>query len=401
MKILQISAQVPVPRTDGGKIGVYGITKGLFDRGHQIDFVCYRKDSNYEYSIKELKKICNPYILDIQTDNNIFGAFINLFSNVPYNSSKYIKKELTNFLNNFLPDKNYDVVHVTHLHMGWVIDVIKKYLNVPVILREENLETMIMKRFSEHQKNWLIKKYSNLQYRKLIKYEPFICKKFDRCVMVTKFDEKRLLDFDNSIKTTHIPSGIESSLLLKNKNKIEPFSIVHIGHLDWYPNYDSLKWFLDEIMPNIVSKIPQVKLYIYGGGEPKGFRISEELSSNVILKGFVNDIWEELSTKALAVVPLRIGSGIRIKILEMLAAGQNIITTTVGKEGIDAVDGKDLLIADSSDEFSNKIINFFSNEYNNLEMMNNGRKLIKENYTWEKISEKFENLYLNLIDEKL
>ena len=85
----------------------------------------------------------------------------------------------------------------------------------------------------------------------------------------------------------------------------------------------------------------------------------------------------------------------------MLAAGQNIITTTVGKEGIDAVDGKDLLIADSSDEFSNKIINFFSNEYNNLEMMNNGRKLIKENYTWEKISEKFENLYLNLIDEKL
>lgn len=398
MKILQIAPQVPVPLTDGGKISIYGIVKGLYERGHSIDFICYRKQSNSEYSIKELRKICNPYILDVQADNDFYGAFLNLFSEVPYNASKYITKELRDFLNDFLPGKKYDVVHISHLHMGWVIDLLRKYMSSPIILRQENLEMNIMKRFSNNQNNLFLKAYSWLQYRKFVKYEPTLCKKFDKCVMITDLDEERLLRFDGDIKTAHISSGVDSSLLLMNRSEIEPFSIAHIGHLDWYPNYDSLRWFLDEIFPQIVRRIPDAKLYVYGGGEPKDFKVPNELSSNVIVKGYVKDIWEELSTKSLAVVPLRIGSGIRIKILEMLSFGLNIVTTKIGKEGINAVAGRDLLVADSKEDFYHTIIDFFSEKYNANEMVTNGKRLIKNEYTWERIAEKFERLYEGLIN---
>lgn len=398
MNILQIAPQIPIPPTDGGKISIYGIIKGLQERGHSIDFICYRKQSNYEYSFKELKKICNPYILDVQTDNNFYRALLNLFSNVPYNASKYITKELRDFLKDFLPGKKYDIVHISHLHMGWVIDLVKKYNNSPIILRQENLEMNIMKRFSENQGNPILRFYSWLQYRKFVKYEPALCKKFDKCVMITGLDEERLLKFDDDIKTEHISSGVDSSLLLKNRNEIEPFSIVHIGHLDWYPNYDSLQWFLDEIFPQVVHSIPKAKLYVYGGCEPRNFKVPEGLSSNVIMKGFVENIWLELSTKSLAIVPLRIGSGIRIKILEMLSFGLNIVTTDIGKEGINAINERDLLIANTKEDFFNKIVDFFSGKYDAEEMVVNGKRLIENEYTWEKIAEKFEKLYESLIN---
>ncbi|HKI79602.1 MAG TPA: glycosyltransferase family 4 protein [Ignavibacteriaceae bacterium] len=397
MRILQIAPQIPVPPTDGGKIGIYGITKGLQARGHQIDFVCYRKHDSFEYSFKELRKICTPHILNVQTDNNILGVLKNSFSPVPYNISKYIKNEMSEFLADFFRLNKVDIVHVDHLHLGWVIDEIRNITSVPVCIRGHNLEMQIMKRFYEKQKNIFVREFARKQYKKFIKYEPELMSKFDRCIMISNKDEQTLVNMKPGIKTSVISAGVDKKLLEIKRDKIKPHSIIHIGHTDWFPNYDGLEWFISNCLPEIVKKYPDTNLYIYGGGKTKDFPVPDSLKNNITVVGFVEDLWTEIKDKALAIVPLRIGGGIRIKIIEMLASGQPIVTTSIGKEGLNLEDKKHLLVADSKEEFISKITDYFEGRYDIEKIKAAGRNYIRKNFTWEIISEQFEEIYKNLL----
>jgi len=284
--------------------------------------------------------------------------------------------------------------------MGWVIDIIRKYSKAPVVLRQENLEMMIMQRYYKTQKNIFLKCYAFIQYKKFLRYEPWLCEKFDKCIMMSEEDEKQLKLLNPDINTTVIPLGIERDLLNISRGTSQPYSLVHIGSLQWYPNREGLDWFLNEILPTVVESFPDTKLYLYGGGVPENYLLPENVSRNVIIKGFVENIWEELKDKSLAVIPLRIGSGIRVKILEMLAAGINIITTSIGKEGLAVDDNKELLTADSAGEFAEKIINFFENKFDSSRISCSGKSFIAENYLWENITKKFEQTYLDLINSK-
>jgi glycosyltransferase involved in cell wall biosynthesis len=396
MKILQIAPQIPLPLDVGGKIGIFGILKYLSLRGNEMYFAAYRKDTDKLWALNNLSEFCTPYIIDVQVNNSLIPALFNFFSPVPYNVSKFIKAKLTNFLLDFFGKNKVDIIHIDHLHLGWTIELLRNLTDAPVILREHNLEMKIMKRFFEKEKNPFIKRYAEIQYHKFIKYEPSLCEKFNKCIMITKEDEKDLLNLNSSIKTAVIPVGVETQLLNFKKKEPIPFSLFHIGAMNWLPNYDGLKWFLEEIFPKIIRIKPEIKLYLYGK-ETEKIKISSLVSQNVIVKGYVKNIWEEISDKQLAIIPLRIGSGIRVKIIEMLAAGFNIISTSIGKEGIQANDNEHILIADTAEEFINKTIGFFDNSADHNLMIQNARKLIREKYTWNIIAEQFESEYLKLI----
>lgn len=396
MNILQIAPQIPYPLDDGGRKSIYGTTNYLHKRGHNIDLVAYRKHFDYDISFNALKNICTPHILDIQTDNNIPKAIINLLSSTPYNISKYIRNELRKFLIQFLRKNEIDIVHVDNAHMGWTIDIIKNIKDVPVVLREHNVEMRIMKRFAENQSNPFLKIYSQLQYKNFLNYEPMICGKFDNCIMITKEDENEILHYNPSIKTSVIPAGIEPQLLEFKLKETIPLTLFHIGSLKWLPNLDGLNWFLDEVFPDIINKIPQTKLFIYGR-DSENFKINPLLKNNIIIRGYVKDIFSEISDKQLAVVPLRIGSGMRIKIIELMALGKSIISTTIGTEGINAKDNEQILIADNKEDFIGKISDVFYNKVNTGKLIKSAREFIRENYTWENVALQFENKYKELI----
>jgi glycosyltransferase involved in cell wall biosynthesis len=398
MKILHLLPKVPYPPTDGHKKSMWGVIKHLSLRGHEVDIIAYSQNQDYKKYLSEINKHAGIYVIDIFNRNSIIGAIKNLFSGVPYNISKYKTKEYENFLTKHLSAKKYDIIHVTNAHMGWTVDVIRRITNSPVVLREENFELAIMERYYKNQQNPLLKKYAYMQYRKFLKYEPALCGKFDKCIMMSSEDRKRLLEFNPSAKTNVIPLGIDKELLDIKKEKTENFSLVHIGSLEWYPNYDGLKWFLTKVFPFIVEEFKETKLYLYGSGITKNFYFPEYIKDNIIVKGFISDIWNEVIEKSLAVVPLRIGSGIRVKILEMLASGINVITTSLGKEGIPVEDSKELIIADNEIEFREKIINYFNGKYFSKQMSENGREMVRLNYLWENIADQFEATYKDLLN---
>lgn len=396
MKILQIAPQIPYPLNDGGKIGIWGISKHLADRNNEIHFAAYRKKTDYYVAMRELSQYSVPYILDVQTDNRTLPALLNLFSPIPYNVSKFITNTLKTFLKDFFSKNRVDIVHIDHLHLAWTIDIIRELTNVPVVLREHNLEMMIMKRYYETQNNTILKVFALVQYLKFKKYEPQMCQKFDMCVTVSDKDKELLLEMNPEIKATTISVGVDKKLFEYKRPSPKPFSIAHVGQLNWLPNLDSLQWFIDDILPKVVQYRQETALYIYGAGDYTQVRVPDELKGNIIFKGYVEDIWKEMEDKALLVVPLRVGSGIRVKILEMLAFGQPIITTSIGKEGLELNDMEHLLVADTKEEFADKIISFFERKFDIENMIKNSRIFIEQNYTWQKIAHDFEQLYLTL-----
>ena len=397
MKILIISPKIPYPPTDGGRRGIFGIIKYLRKRNHEIDVIAYRQ--NQELTEAEgLKEFANLFAVEVSTANSFNGMVKNLFSSVPYNLWKYERQELVDFLSEYFKKNTPDIIQVTNAHMGWVVDHLRKITSAPVILKEENVEMLIMKRFYQTRKNIFVKLYSYIQYKKFLNYEPALCAKFDLSIFVSGEDVKLIHVFNKDIKAAVIPAGIESELLDNIPANKEPHSLFHIGSLNWFPNLDGITWFLNEIFPLVIGSFPNTKLYLYGGGIPKGFHIAEGIKSNVVIIGFVDNIWQSINDKFLSIVPLRIGGGIRVKILELMAAGQNIISTTLGAEGIPVENGKNILIADDANEFARKINDCFNNKYNFESITENARELIKQNYTWEKVAEIYEAEYKRLKD---
>lgn len=399
MRILQISPQISYPLNSGGRLGIYGITKSLAERGHSIIFLTYVKKHPSPETINELEKICQPIFIKMDTRNTIKGAFLNMFSPIPYNVSKYYSIKLKNFLIEFLKTNEVDIVHIDHLHMAWTIDFIRKITNVPIVIREHNLEMKIMERFFINEKNIFLKLYSFIQYEKFKLYEPKECAKFDKCLMISKEDEQSILKFNNAVKTIIVPAGVDDNLLkIKGHDNLD-LSLFHIGSLEWQPNYDGLVWFLKDIFPSILKNHPNTKIYIYGKGITK-LKLPSEMKGNIILRGYVDDIWEEIADKTILIVPLKVGGGMRVKIIEMMAAGKIIVSTTIGREGIDVNDNENILIADDTESFVSKILFILNNQIDVEKLRMNAKNKIIEKYSWKKIAEDIENIYKLVIEEK-
>lgn len=362
--------------------------------------ICYDRVGS-ESSFHEVEKYGTITTVPFNSKNNVMQMLLNLFSAVPYNISKYKTRSLEGELRKYLAATKPDIVHIDHLHMVWTTDVIRSfYPDVPIVLREHNFETNIMKRFSENQKNPVVRLYSGIQYRKLKKYEAEWCGKVDSAVMISDEDEREVKRLNPNISSCMIPAGIDVEIIGRylNTEKIAN-SICHIGPMDWFPNYDAVNWFLESIFPLVIEKNPQIRFYIYGKGT-ETISIPEKYRQYVFLKGFVNDLSAELSKMQLLVVPLRIGGGIRIKIIETMALGMNILSTSIGCEGIPAENGKHILKADSENQFADTIVRFFSGQYNNDQMISESIELIRREFTWIQIGKKFTDVYTRLMENK-
>jgi len=394
VKILEITTRLPYPPTDGGKLVTFSIVKYLALRGHDITLICF---GDKVKKVPELEKYCKLITIRKNIKTNVMSLLFNLFLDIPYGPSKYHSRIIGEKINNEIKRNIYDIIQLDHLHTAYYGPFIKKKYNLPVILQEHNIENMIMKRYYENQKNIFVKSYAYLQYKKLYKYESKICEIFNRCFMITKIDEKIIKDMNSNIKTSVVPAGVDTSYFYPIKLRKEEFSLVSVASMNWLPNIEAINWFCKEVLPLVKKKIPKIKLYIVGKEPPNSIR--NLANHNVFITGFVKDVREYIAKGQIFIVPLKTGSGMRIKILNSLAMGKAIVSTSVGCEGIEVTDGENIFIADSKEEFTEKILCLLNNESKRKRLGENGLKLVKKKYRWEKIVENIENEYKEIIKD--
>lgn len=379
----------PYPATDGGKIVTYNTLKYLNELGIKniiLTFCSMEKIIN-----SELNKIAKVYYVKKNTNNRILDAMLNIFSLVPYNMYKYIDNDIYRKIDYIMLNNKIDIVYVDHLHMAIYSKYIrKKYPNIKIILRQHNVETVIMERFYKEQKNKVIKAYSYIQFLKLRRYESKIAEYFNLILTLTDEDRYRLLKMtsNNNIKT--IPAGVDKNLYCSSTLQSNN-SIVFLGTMNWLPNEDGICWFVDSVFNKIENKNKDVKLYIVGKNPTR--KVQNLRRKNIIVTGFVEDDREYIDKAAIFIVPLRIGGGMRIKILNAMSMKKCIVSTSVGAEGIDVVKNEEIIIEDDPNKIADKILECLRDiPYRKL-IGENARKKIIKKYSWEVV---VKSIYLEL-----
>ncbi|MGH2568984.1 MAG: glycosyltransferase family 4 protein [Bacteroidota bacterium] len=390
MRILQVSPQVPYPLSDGGKVGVFNITKHLALRGHNITMLAFERTAGVD--TKPLQEFCELVTVPHSNKNTVRGAFRNLFSDLPYNMQKYRSVGFQHTLQGLLDSKSFDLVHVDHLHMAPYGIFCKEHAKLPIVLREHNVESVIVERYAERVRMPVFRQWMALQKKRIRSYEGEIAAQFDLCCAITEEDRKRLMELNPRVNARVIPAGVEQRYFQSEQPRTKiPHSIALFGSFDWLPNQDALEWFVSDIFPRIQHRQPEVRLYIIGKDIPH--QIQARKNTAVVVRGFVPDLQQELQQYELTVVPLRIGGGMRLKILESFALQLPVVSTPIGCEGIFCREEEHLLIANTEEQFTNQVLRLLNNPQLQRFLAENAFKLASLQYRWEHVAEVFEETY--------
>jgi polysaccharide biosynthesis protein PslH len=396
MKILHLMPYSPVPPNFGGALRTYNILKNIITH-HEVTLLLFgtaedEKNLRREFGhgIKNIHIIPEPWQRTYKRLAQLYSTFHphSFFHMLAVNS------EMQNKLTQLLSSNDFDIVQTEFSHLG--------SYNLPTnavkILDAHNVEYDNFRRMSVNDIRPIRKFHYYLEYKKLFKEEIEGLRKQD-ALFVTSERDKKVFEKDLPGLTKFVvPNGVDSNFFAASTESPEPFSLVFTGMMAYVPNYDGVLYFLDEIFPRILEKIPDAKIYIVGNRPPA--YLTARSSNNVIITGYVDDVRPYIRRSSVYVVPLRMGSGTRLKIGEALSMRVPIVTTSIGCEGIDIRSGESAIIADDPASFADGVISLLMDPDRRKKLTNNGFELMKTNYEWSVIGKKVLSYYDLLVNLK-
>ncbi len=235
---------------------------------------------------------------------------------------------------------------------------------------------------------------------KLRRFEKLAINNFDGCVVTSDVDYQILRKLGNTSRLYVVPNGTDTEFFRQSRKKTSENSMLWIGHMDVHTNRDAVLYFWHDIYSRIRKRCPNVSMTFVGTSPPKEIAHAAETDGQIIVTGFVEDIRPYVQDAAVVVVPIRIGSGTRLKILDAMAMGKAIISTSVGCEGLNVTDGENILIADYPEEFANRTIGLLENKDRREKLEQNGRKLAMT-YDWKPIQKIQEAVYQDVMKRRV
>ncbi len=356
MRILQLCKKFPFPAKDGETIAIFQIIRGLKQLGHDVT-VLGMSSPKHPYNHHELpfevEKMAKFDSIYVDTKVTVPGALANLFTTSSYNITRFYSQDYQRRLENLLRYNEYDIVQLEGLYLAQYLPTIKKYSKAPIVLRAHNVEYEIWQRLAEELPLGPKKLYFKFLAKRLRHFELKMVNEFDALVSISSKDEAHFSEKGFIGPKMTLPATIDLADFPNDSSQTDFDSVFFLGGLDWIPNQEGLKWFLREVWPQIHRRFPQVQFTIAGRHAPDWMQ--EDLPEKVEFLGEVESAPAYMNSKGIMIVPLFSGSGMRIKIIEAMAASKAIVATRVAAEGINYSDGQNILIADTASEFVEQI----------------------------------------------
>ena len=364
LKILQLCLRVPLPPYDGATIAMYNLAESLTASGAAVKMLSFNTKKHFMDANSIDAALLDKYKLEtvfLDASVNAWDAFTNLFKpNESYNIVRFDSAAFHQKLKEILQSETFDFILFEGLFLSPYLQTVRTFSKAKCILRAHNVEWLIWKRLAAATTNSLKKIYLHFLSDRLKRYENKVINNFDAIVAISEQDKNLFLRDGCNIPIEVAPTGMNTA----KYNNIEQMdadslSLFHLGSMDWLPNIEAVDWLLKDIWPMIQQKSNKVHLFLAGKNmNPKYFNIKSE---NLIVAGEIKDALKFMENKQIMVVPLLSGGGIRIKILEGLAAGKVIVSTSTGAEGINYSDKKNILIADTPEDFTKTILSLLNN----------------------------------------
>ena len=396
MKVLLLTQVLPYPPDSGPKIKTWNVLKYLAQH-HEVTLVSFVRGDQSADAI-QLKNYCRAvHTVPINRGAWSDGRYMiqSLVTRQPFLMVRDDRIAMRKVIQKVTAQTQFDIVHVDQLNMAQYAG---RVTGAGKILDAHNALWLLYKRLWETMapgpKKWLLGR----DWRLLKQYEGEICRSFGGLLTVSREDKVALQEAAGKpLEATVIPIAIDTDEVVKVRRCAEADHILHIGTMFWPPNIDGILWFLREIFPLIQAKRPQTTLDLVGAKPPPEIMAYSSNGAGINVTGYVADPTPFYEATGVMVVPLRAGGGMRVKILNALAQGLPIVSTTLGCEGIAVEPGRHLLVADTPEAFAQATLDLLEDKRLASELGDNGRHLIQSTYDYRAACRPLEALYQHAI----
>ena len=388
MKILLLCNKSPYPALEGGPMAMNSIVTGLLEAGHQVKILAVNSEK-YNVTIDDIpedyRNKTGIELIDVDLRVRALPAFKNLFSKKSYHVERFISKAFTNRLIEVLKADSYDVVQLETLFMTPYVETIRQHSKAVIVLRAHNVEHLIWERIAKGTRFFLKRAYINHLARTLKSYELSVISKVDGIAAITRKDAAFFRKYC-ATTTIDIPYGVYPEDFTPSSEIEGKPTFYHIGSMNWIPNEEGIRWFIENCLDAVVAKVPDFVFHLAGRNMPAWLKEMKDPHVDVI--GEVPDAKAFVTSHNVAIVPLLSGSGIRIKIIESMALGKTVITTMVGAEGILYDENVNIIIAENKAQMSEAIRRLNENPAMAVEIGKAARKLVEDTYDNRKLTER-------------
>lgn len=386
MNILVVSARLCYPLNTGAKIRAYHLLKTIASK-HKVTMVTYYghvEEQNYFSHFEDMGiniiSVFNPKI-----DQGItLRCFINAMRyKVPLTVAKYQSNEMKFVIQSLWDVDNFDIVYCEHLHMA----PMARRIGVPFCLDAHNVESQIAERYADLETNSFRKSVLKWNFIRFREFEMKTVSIADLVLCVSDEDIITFSSFVSGEQCRLLENGVDVDYFAPT-DTLEQLHIVFVGSMDWKPNIDGVEYFLKSIFPLIQRSQPNVTFAIVGKDpSPELLKIA---SSNpfVEVTGTVTDVRPFVHKASICIVPLQVGGGTRLKVLEGFSMGKAVVSTSLGCEGIDCLHNHNILIEDTPEGFASSVLDLLSNLERRRSLGDRARELAVSQYSWDSLGNK-------------
>jgi polysaccharide biosynthesis protein PslH len=391
LRVLVVDEAIPYPPNAGKSCRTWNLLRRLAAR-HSVCLLCYghpqepgalaMKEAGMDLRLVDPKK--NPGGVELYLQ-----LFLNLFSPFPFSVTKHYSRAFQTKFEELLNENVWDLIQCEWTPYARFV---ARVPNTPILITTHNVESQIWARSAEHARNPFAKAFFRTQQLKMLSFEKRALRRASAATAVTNLERSILREW--GVKNVSvIPNGVA---IQPKTQPVEPEhenELLFLASLDWHPNLDALDHFVNDIFPSVRKRRPAAKLRIVGRKPSESTVGRYSHLSGVNFVGEVQDVTNYIARATAIVVPLRIGGGSRIKILEALAASKAVISTSIGAEGLELTSGEHLLIADSPVEFAKGVEELLASADLRRRLGSHGRKFVADRYDWDQVADQLESVW--------
>ena len=389
MKILFLSRWFPFPANNGSKIRIYNLLCSLAQE-HQTSLISFVEDEN-DNAISKMASICTA-ITTVPWQEfkpNSLKAQLGFFSVTPRSIVDTYSLEMQNQIEQALLNDNFDLIIASQWHMA---SYYQSFKDVPALFEE--VEIGLHYQFYTQATAIKPRVRFGLSWLKHKQYIANLLKNFQASTVVSIQEKELLAQISSDHQIEVFPNCIDLNKYQNKTTKINPNTIIFTGPFSYHANYEAMIWFLEKVYPKVLAQIPNTELIITGD------HLGKPLPSmkNVNLVGFVDDIQALIASSCVSIVPLQVGGGTRLKILEAMALSTPVVSTSKGSEGIECQPGMDILIADDPDLFAKEVVRLLQDAELRKKLTENAYQIVEDKYNWPIVSSQFLHFIETLVD---
>lgn len=390
MRILWVKTELLHPVDKGGRIRSYQMLRCLL-KHHEIVYICLDDGQSTPEAHERAREYCHQLVtVPFRPAAKNSAAYAldllrNLFSNQPYAVSRYRSGAQRRRVTELSRDADLLVCDFLAPSQN-----ISRELTIRKILFEHNVEAMIWRRRAAMARGPVRRAYLHEQWRRMQCLEREECCRFDGVIAVSETDASVIRTQYGAQAVTSVPTGVDLDYFTPRipAARATP-ELLFVGSMDWQPNEDGIRWFVESVFHLVRARIPDVSLSIVGRSPSKALLALAERSSGVSVTGAVPDVRPYLHRAAVSIVPLRIGGGTRIKIYEAMAAGVPVVSTSIGAEGLPLLPGQHLLIADDPEPMATAITSLLRDRACAQRLADHAQRFVQEHCSWQAVTNEF------------